>query len=229
MVHAPLAFKLELAREVKAPTLEPRQQPTSSDLRTATDFRQQWMIKHPELSTFHSRAEHLHAALLEGDPTVLHYVPQPFRLQVGRHWYTPDCFIASDARRRRVVELRPDGEMSERQREPLAHFFAQYGMVFEVVSNESVLAREVEAENWAEIVRILHQSRDFDTAQAEYRVLDQLAGGDSVNVGDIVDPGDRKRTYPDEIALFRLLHGGHVRAELTERPLDFDTEVSRCD
>ncbi|MEX2576468.1 MAG: hypothetical protein WD382_07465 [Halofilum sp. (in: g-proteobacteria)] len=224
----PLAFDPRLARAVQAEALAPHQQPTPRPLRTAVDFRQQWMRKHPYLSEFHSRAEHLHAALLEGDPAVLAYVPQPFRLRIGVRRYTPDCYITNDAARRRVVELKPDGHLPEELRIPLTHFFAEHGMVFEVVASETVFAREIEAENWVEIVRILHQSRELSAPEAEQEVRERLACADRCSLGDLIDPGDRERTYMSEVALFRLLHAGQVTAELTERPLDLDTEITAC-
>lgn len=225
---APLPFDPQRARQVKADSLEPRQQATARSFKIATDFRQQVMIKHPFLSDFHSRAEHLHAGLLEGDPAVTSYVPQPFRLQIRGRWYTPDCYVVSTGQPRRVVELRPHGEMPEEQQIPLTHFFAQYGMQFEVKSNESVFDREIEAENWLEIVRILHQARDYSTTEAEQVVLETLYQRGPCMLGDLIDPGDRERTYLQEIALFRLLHQGHVVGELATQPLDFNTGLSLC-
>jgi hypothetical protein len=94
------------------------------------------MIKHPYLSEFHSRAEYLHAGLLEGDPAVISYVPQGVRVRLRQRWYTADCYVQREGQRPRVLELKPRGEMAEEDQVPLTHFFAQYGWVFEVVSNE---------------------------------------------------------------------------------------------
>lgn len=221
-------FDPALARAVGADTLEPHQQPTPRRLKTAADFRLQWMQKHPHLSEFHSRAEHLHAGLLEGEPAVHAYVPQPFRLRLRGKPYTPDCYVAATDGPRRVIELKPEAAMPADQQAPLTHFFAQYGMLFEVIANEAVFAREIEADNWLVIVRVLHQARDFTATEAEYEVLEHLYATGPATVGDLLDPGDRERTYPREIALLRLLHRGQLTAELTERPLDYDTGVRRC-
>ena len=228
MCPPPLAYDPRLARQIKAPTLEPHQQPTSPQLKTAVDFRQQVMRKYPFLADFHCRAEHLHAGLLEGESAITSYVPHPFRLRIGKRFFTPGCYVVSDRAPRRVVALRPDGAMPEDTRIPLEHFFAQYNMVFEVVSNEAVFAREVEAENWLEIVRILHLARDLPTPAAEDTVLDTLHRQGACTLGDLIDPGDRARTYEHEIALFRLLYRGHVTAALTEQPLDYDTGIALC-
>lgn len=225
---ATFSFDPRLARQVKADSLEPVQQPTSPAFQTATDFRQQVMLKFPRLADFHSYAEYLHAGLLEGDPHVQSYVPQPFRLRIGKRRYTPDCYVVADNQPRRVQELKPRGELPDALRVPLTHFFAQHGMRFEVIDNEAVYARATEAENWLEIVRILHQARELGTAPAEYALLERVRGSGTFTLGDVVDPGDRARTYRDEVALFRLLHRGTLRADLTSAPLDFDTEITPC-
>ena len=228
MAHSTLQFDLQLAQQVNADTLEPHQRKTAPNFKIACDFRQQVMLKHPFLSDFHSRAEYLHAGLLEGDPDVTSYIPQPFLVSIRGSWYTPDCYVVSDSQRRRVIELKPRGEMPEDRQVPLTHYFAQYGMQFEVISNEVMYEREIEAENWLEIVRILHFSRDLITTNAEQTVMDTLYDKGECTLGNLIDSGDRERTYLQEIALFRLLHRGHVVAKLAERPLDFDTELALC-
>ncbi|TNE95039.1 MAG: hypothetical protein EP324_00785 [Gammaproteobacteria bacterium] len=228
MVQAHLPFDPELARLVRADILDPHQQPTQPNFKTACDFRQQVMLKHPFLSDFHSRAEHLHAGLLEGDPAVSSYIPQPFRLRVRQCHYTPDCYVVADNRPRQVIELKPHGEMKDELRVPLTAFFAQHGMTFVVLSNEAVLEREIEALNWLEIVTILNQAQLLLTETEEAHLLSQLHLDGPCTLGDIVDMGDREHSYRREIALFRLLHQGHLRAELNERPLDLDTGVALC-
>ncbi|MBT3015962.1 MAG: hypothetical protein N0C84_22835 [Candidatus Thiodiazotropha taylori] len=227
MTEHTLPFDPRLARQVKAESLEPHQHPTSPAFMTACDFHRQHMIKHPFASDFHSYSELLHACLLEGDPTVISYVPQPYRLRVQKKRYTPDCHIVSEGEPQRVVELRPGGKMPEHEKLALVAFFQQFRTVFEVISNESVLEREMEALNWREIVQILHQARQFTTTDAEQQVLERLTQKGPCSLGDIIDDGDRERTYLLEIALFRLLHRGYLRAELHEAPLDYDTEVTR--
>lgn len=223
---APLSFDADLARQVKADTLEPRQRPTSPRFKTAADFSQQAMLKHPHLSDFHSPAEHLHAGLLEADPTVISYVPQPYALRVGQRRYTPDCYVVRDGQPREVLELKPGGHLEAALREPVAAFLAQHGVRFTVLSNEAVFERRLEAENWLEIVRILYQARDLDTTVAEAAVRERLAHTGPCTLGAVSDAGDRGDTYPQEIALFRLLHRGELTATLTERYLDFDTVFS---
>jgi hypothetical protein len=214
-----------LALRVKAESLEPRQRSTAVRLEVATDYSEQCMLKHPYLSAFHCYAEHLHAGLLEGEPHVISYTPQPFRLSVNGKWYTPDCHIVWDNRPQEVVELKPRGEMPEEKRIPLEHFFAQYQMAFSVVSNESIFAREMEAENWLQIVQTLYQARLIDTAGAEHALHERLIQLGICQLGDVIDSGYRERTYQQEIALLRLLHRGVVHANLSDAVLDLDTEL----
>lgn len=219
-----LAYDDALAFRVKAESLEPHQRPTAAKLMVATDYSEQWMLKHPYLSAFHCYAEHLNAGLLEGEPHVISYTPQPFLLLVNGKWYTPDCHIVWDNQPQEVIELKPRGEMPEDKRIPLEHFFAQYQMTFKVVSNESVFAREIEAENWLQIIQALHLTRLVDTARAEHAVHDRFIQLGACQLGDVIDPGYREHTYQKEIALFRLLHRGIIHASLSEAVLDLDTE-----
>jgi len=227
MTTHPLPFDPALARLVKTDTLTPCQQKTRPNFKTACDFRQKHMIKHPFLSDFHCWAEYLHAGLLEGDPTVTSYIPQPYLLRIRQTWYTPDNYVVRSSQPRQIEELKPKGEMPEDKQIPLTHYFAQQGFKFVVISNESVYERQIEAENWLEIVTILHQSKNFDTADAEEILLESLyKKNNSCTLGDLIDPGDRERTYMQEIAMFRLLHQGHLIGTLSETALDYDTGIS---
>lgn len=221
-------FDPKLARLVKSDTLEPHQRPTHPRFKIATDFRQQHMIKHPFLSDFHSRAEHLHAGLLESDPAVSSYVPHPFHLLIRNKIYKPGCYIVADNQPRHCIELIPRGEMPEDIEIPVRHYLAQHNVVFKVKSNESVFEREIEAENWLEIVRILYVARNLTTITQEEAVYEILYKKDACTLGDISDAGDRSGRYLMEIALFRLMHQGHVKAELTQNQLDYDTRVALC-
>lgn len=217
-----------LARLVTADTLVPCQQKTQPNFKTACDFRQQVMRKHPLLSDFHSLAEYLHAGLCEGDLAVIAYVPQPFQLRIRGKYYKPDCYVAMVNGLRRVLEIKPRGEFNDDKRIPLVHFFAQHNMVFEVISNESILERRIEAENWLTITKILNIAKTYDTIDEEDKLLQRFYQQPQCSLGDIVDSGERERTYRTEIALFRLLHHGHLQASLSQQWLDYDTVFSTC-
>lgn len=218
------ARALPNAPRVRIDALVPVQHRANRQFRIAADVRIQAMLKPPRVSEFHCLAEHLYAGLLEGTPSVTSYVPQPFALRVGKRRYTPDFYVV-DGDRRRVVELKPRGEFAEALSAPLAAFFAGQGMRFEVISNDTVFARRVEAQNWLEIVRALYLSRDLDTLAAEASLLARLAAG-PLTFADVVDPGDREATLAEEIGLLRLLHQGRLSAALCDEPLDYSTRVS---
>lgn len=226
MTTGDLPFNPRLAHLVSTDTLVPFQRKTKLNFQTATDFYQQDLIKHPYRSDFHSYAEYLHAGLLEGNPKVTCHVPQPFLFRIRQKWYTPDSYVVEDNQPRKVVELKPRGEFADDKRIPLEHFCAQHGMEFIVVSNESVYERETEALNWLEIVRCLYQGRDLSTEYQEECVFDALRAKACCAIGDLVDPGDRETSYLTELAIYRLLHQGHLTGQLTENPLDWNTEVA---
>ena len=217
-----------LSLQVKANTLAPHQRPTSRQLMRHANYYERQMIKHPHRSAFHSESELLHAGLLEGDPTVISYIPQPFLLRVNGQPYTPDCYIVRQDGRREVIELKPNGVLDPSLQDPLEAFFSQQEMVFRVISNESVEARRTEAENWIEIVQNLYLARDFDTDAAELEIIECLAEGNVTTIGALSDPGDRSQLYLREIGLYRLLHRGVVAAELADKALDWDTQVQLC-
>lgn len=187
------------ARAVHAESLTPTQHTTSRSFRTAADVRLQCMVKHPHLSEFHSLAEHLHAGLLEGTPSVSCYVPQPFRLRIGKRRYTPDCYVV-EGHKRRMIELKPRGEFDDALKAPLEAFFAMQGMVFEVVANESVYERSLEAQNWLAVTRVLHLNRELNTHAQELEVLEAIAPSQGRALGEIIDPGHRRESLGLELA-----------------------------
>jgi len=220
-------YSLPLANKVHAESLVPHQQPSRPGFKRQTDFYERCFIKHPGRSFFHSRAEFLHAGLLEGDPKVHSYVPQPFKLWVNGKRYTPDTYVHRDAVRE-VDELKPKGIFDEAKRDALEQFFTLQNMKFIVISNESVFEREMEAENWIEIVITLYKAKDWDTQSAELDVLDYIHQHIECELGDIVDAGDREGTFTKELALLRLLHKGIVQANLSDSFIDYGTGISLC-
>ena len=217
------AVQIALASDVKSDSLTPVQRRTADMLKIGADFRQQVMLKHPVISEFHSYAEWLHAGLLESDPEVISYVPQPFLLHYKNVWYTPDVYVRHRSGPVKVIELKPRGEFNEAKREALEAYFYLKGMKFTVISNESVYEHTQRCENWLEIVRILHVARSIDTEINEGELYSRICL-DSLSLSDVIDPGDRERTYHNEIALYRLLHRGLIEANMDDAPLGFDTQ-----
>ncbi|MEE8058418.1 MAG: hypothetical protein V3T17_11375 [Pseudomonadales bacterium] len=212
---------------VRARDLSPRQRHTRAGFKRSIDCYERCMLKHPARSVFHSRAELYHAALLESDPTVTSYVPQPFSLSISGKMYIPDCYVVQSGKRR-VIELKPRGEFDDALHEPLAAYFSLQGMVFEVVPNEWALNRSMEAENWLQIISVLHTGQALDTDVDESQILIQFQRQPTLALGEILDPGDRLGSLSNEVALFRLLHRGVITSNLSDAPLDYSTEFKLC-
>lgn len=214
--------------QVRAPSLTPVQKTTSRSFRTATDFRVVQLLKHATApSEFHSLAEYLHAGLLEGDPEVAYFVPQPFQMRIGKERYIPDCYLV---RREQieVVELKPGGGVPQVRVERLTRFFEHHRIRFSVLANETVLAREVEARNWLRIVQTLVRFKTLTTDRLEFEILQRVTPRGLTTLGDWVDPGDREASRAHEIAVLRLLHRGDLSADLSHHRLDYETELRSC-
>ncbi|WP_305967445.1 hypothetical protein [Marinobacter salsuginis] len=215
---------------VTARSLTPCQRKTERRFRIATDFRVTQMLKHPSPCEFHSLAEYYHAALLEGDPTVERFVPQPFLLEIGRQRrrYVPDVYVVRDGQVE-ILELRPDARFDEHQRTAVQAFCQNHRMRFKVISNQAVLSRRTLADNWLLIIQILLSHRSLDTTHWEMVLLDEISRRGEIRLGDVVIRNHREASRTQEIALLRLLHRGLLMADLTDRRLAYDTEVRLCD
>ncbi len=201
---------------------------TASNLLRSADCYLQTFIKFPEVGIFHSRAELLHAALLEADPEVISFVPQPFKLMVNGSRYIPDCYVAYK-NKREVIELKPRGEFDEAKLIPLVeHFKQKHGADFKVVSNESVFEQELKAQNWLFIIRTLANMGDVSTNNQEQELLERFFFKPKQRIGDVVQINNRMNAYLDEIALYRLIHQGKLSIS-HDKPIDTDTEVTLCD
>lgn len=207
----------------------PNQQPTLSKLRKATDCYELHCFKFPGVGVFHSYAEFIQGLLLETDANVINFVPQPYQMQVRGRPYIPDIYVfARD--RIRVLELKPRGEFDAELNTSLVAFFQQHNILFEVISNESVLEQETLALNWLPIVQVLVQAKrlGLDTSHQEQRLLERCQTCNGVRVSDVLNPGRRDRQALDEVALYRLLHQHRLEADLRTSPLDYTMELSLC-
>ncbi len=200
----------------------PRQIPTSLKLLKATDFYEQRCLKFAGCGQFHSRAELIHAALLEGNPKVRRYTPQPFRFRVGSKCYIPDCYVETE--RKIVRELKPRGSFDEELYHHISTLCDLHDIDFEVLSNEAVLDQEQLAENWLVILRMLLWAGDLDTGFQEREIIESLLGQPIFCLGDYVEPLDRELSYTAEIAIFRLLHRGVLKANLESKCLSLETK-----
>jgi len=205
---------------------QPLQHRAALNFRKAADYRVMRMVKHPGLSEFHSRAEFWHAALAEADPSVIAYVPQPFRLRLGHARYTPDCYVRYGDRQI-VLEIKPEKHIATVEKIALNRFFSTVGMGFDVISNEAIEARAVEAENWLNIVRTLTLARHVDTRSTESKILKQapIIGEEGALLHELVTVTADEQQWYECVAIYRLIHRGILAAELTDEPLNWGTRV----
>jgi hypothetical protein len=231
MAHPPLApaWPSPLSPRIKAldECLIPQQQPTSRKLTRSADYYEQRCVKYAHRASFHCYAEFLHALLMEAEQNVIAFVPQPFRLQIGRSLYTPDVHVTY--RTGAVVrELKPEGRtLAEGWQQVLVEFFHHHQMKFELISNEWVLEQEALALHWLPVIQILAEAQreGVDTGHEESQMLYALMESRCLVVGDLLTGVSRLTRYRNELALLRLLHQHRILADLSQHPWDYDTEI----
>lgn len=207
-------------------SLDPIQHDASPKLRRSTNLFFQQFLKHPAtISEFHSYAEFLYACLLEGDPTIHAFVPQPFQLWVGNRRYTPDVYVRHTNGSINIVELKPDKALSTSLKEPLTAFFSRHRMNFVVIDNNEVQAREQEALNWLRINQILVRFQNLDTSIQEVELEEIFFQCGQRQLQDFISRENRQAGMASEIALLRLLHNGILSADLGREPLNYTTEL----
>ena len=215
------------SNNVSSNSLLPIQQTSfASKILRSADSYQQRFIKFSDIGIFHSYSEFLHASILESDREISTFTPQPLSLLIkGRRRYVPDCYYVKSGKRY-VIELKPLGEFDEELKIPLELFFDYHDIKFEVISNESVLEKEVFALNWLHIVRTLINAKLEDTEAEEVRLWEKFLMEPQKTIGDIVSIGNRIDGRAREIALFRLVHRGKLKIDFDNREIGLDTEVS---
>ena len=205
----------------------PQQQPTCVGFRKKTDYYEQVCIKHPYNSSFHSRAELYHAMLLESDSSIDSYVPQPYKFRIGRRIYPPDCYLV-EGHRRIIRELKPRGDFEPKWRKQFEDYLRLNRIEFEVVSNEMVLEQEILAENWLTIVRVLARGKYVDTERREKALIHEEMPVAGIEFGYFITSHTPTEIEINELTIFRLLHRGLLKADLTHCPLSFDTWIEPC-
>jgi len=208
---------------------EPARQNTMSafKVRKAADCYLQMFLKYPSVGVFHSYSELLHAALLESNPDITNFTPQPKGFVINGKRYIPDCFYLQN-KKRYFVEIKPRGKFTKAKEMPLTSALNEFDTSFLVVSNESLLKQSTKAKNWLHIVRMLVSARYETTIGEEDDIYDKLVSKGELTIADIVDRGNRIDGRGYEIALFRLAHQGLITLSLDSKQLSYETEVSLC-
>jgi len=207
--------------------LVPVQQPTRLKLTKKTDYYEQRCVKYPGRASFHCYTEFIHALLLEADPEVTSFVPQPYQMLVNRKPYIPDVYVVRNGQID-ILELKPRAEFDADREIPLRAFFEQHGMHFAVLANEAVLNQERLALHWLPIVQVLADAHahGFDTVDQEQRMFDSARQETAMTISDLLGGAPRIERYTSELALYRLLHRHDLHCDLTKNPLNYETEVT---
>jgi len=188
----------------------------------------QRFLKFDNVGVFHSYSELLFAALLESDPSVTSFTPQPKGFRLNGKQYIPDCYFIKDGKQF-FVELKPEGKFTSQKKRPLEEYVEEFGGEFRVVSNESVLRDQIKAQNWLRIVRVLVANRYEPSAGDDNSWIRIFTRANKVALGDLIDQTIRFTDINSEVTIFRLLHQGILGADLDTKPLSFDTTFFLCD
>lgn len=222
---SPLA---EVAR-VTTDSLVPAQQRTSLRLATNADVYLRCCLKYPGRGVFHSYPEYLHGILLDVDPEVTSFVPQPYTLKIARTSYTPDVYVVR-AGQQEVIELKGQRGLDPVIEASARAFFADYAIHFSVLSNNTVLAREQEALNWLPLLQVVicAEQNGLDTETTASTLLTRCRRFPGTTVAELLSPARRPTQYVEEVALYRLLVTHQLSADVVSAPLNYSSVLIAC-
>lgn len=200
---------------------------TAMKLKVAADIYFQKFKKFPKVGIFHSYAELLFAALLEADPEVSDFTPQPMQVRVKSKRYIPDFHYIKN-NKSYIAELKPRGEFNEEKKLICEEIFSLQDMQFEVISNEYALKQEIKAVNWLQVLRVILSSNLDTTSNQELKLMADVINGSVNKFGDVVDVGNRFGTKLEELALYRLIYEGKLKADLDKQLIHIDTRIETC-
>ncbi|MBU72500.1 hypothetical protein [Spongiibacter sp.] len=223
------ASPLEQVARVTTDSLVPCQQRSSLRLATNADVYLRRCLKYPGRGVFHSYPEYLHGILLDVDPDVTSFVPQPYTLKIARTSYTPDVYVVRTGQQA-VIELKGKRGLDPLIEASARAFFADYGIHFSVVSNNTVLAREREALNWLPLLQVLAcaDQTGLDTQSMTSTLLERCRRFPGTTVEELLSPARRPTQYVEEVALYRLLVTHQLSADLVSAPLNYSSVLTAC-
>lgn len=214
--------------KIKSKKLKIKQQiKTAKKLLRSADCYLQYFIKFPYLGIFHSYPELIHAALLEANPEVPNFVPQPMKLHVGNRRYIPDCYY-TEYGAKKVVEIKPKGKMEEKIRITVQEFLKKHKMDFVVISNEEILEQEQLGLNWLQIIRVINSGKGIETKGLELKIMDLFYENNQRTVGDFISQGNRLNKSKMELALYKLIYNHRISFNASAGFFNYDTEVELC-
>lgn len=205
----------------------PEQVPTLLPVRRQVDCYDQRCVKFKEVGVFHSRAQLLYFAILEGTPSVIHYVPRPFTFNINGRRYTPSFYI-NEHNQKYVREVCSQPCGNAEWQSAMEKYCAFNSHIFEIIPSEWVFERQQLAENWLTIVRMLARNADHYTEPIEQHILLDWLSPDGSTFGELVSLSKPDNKHFAELAILRLVHRGLISADLQYKHLTYDTEMRLC-
>lgn len=209
----------------------PKQHMSAQRFKMSVNWYQQQFHKHKELSLFHSVWELYFATLLEADPQVRGFVPQPFAFRIGKRRYTPDFYVERLGQIQ-LVEIKRDKELDESGHwtnhyivNAMTDYCDSQGWSFQVVANSWVKKQQKIVERWLPIIRCLQHHKELLTDQQESYVLNFLSEQQDCAISDLIDPFDREFNLLIEIAVYRLAIAGQISLNLKHEALSSEARV----
>lgn len=178
-----------------------------------------------ERMTYHSLEECYQAALLEIDPSVKSFTPQPKQYGTFGNRYIPDFYYITRTGEEFVLELKPNGVLAENYRRPMERIAEREGFTFLVVDKADVKKEEILAVNSMHIANVLNPVGYLDTRYIEEELQRKLLAEGSFKFDDVVFAENRVGRQHYEIALFKLLCRGKLQMELKTKRISFDSIV----
>ncbi|MDX1474266.1 MAG: TnsA endonuclease N-terminal domain-containing protein [Reinekea sp.] len=209
----------------------PRQHIAKRGFQKSVNWFEQQFHKHKDVCVFHSLWELYYGVLLEIDPKVTAFVPQPFLFQIGKFRYTPDFHLERQGHIY-IVEIKRDQELNEDGQWNRKHitqsmfdYCAVQGWTFKVIANSWLKKQQILVERWLPIIRCLQHHKELITDQQEITLLTQLNAVSHYQLQDVINPMDRKNSLPMEIALYRLALRGQISLDIQHTALSPQSRI----
>lgn len=195
--------------------------------RQKADYFEQKMLKHPMATYFLSRLALLYAGLLEGEPEVISYVPYPFRIRFGKLLFKPDFYVSRRVNDE-VVFFHSLGKTIPFWFDELSKYLNQNNIGLAMIDPPDVFSKEIEAENWLEVVRRLSNDDNNLSLELSNHLMTKAMQCEFFTIGEVIDRSDRNSSLEIEITLLILIIRGKLNATIQHAPLSYDTRISIC-
>ncbi len=190
----------------------------------------QQMVKHAEcVSEFHSENELLYAGILESDPCVVRYVPQPFEIKIpGRDKpYVPDFYISYKNGSGIVAEVTTASHSKGRPKEFMQRRLKAERMEYSLVLTETIWDQETLARNWLFIVQLICSGSATDTSAQEKQIRKALQVEQRLSIFQLLDFLQSSPYHCVLTGLARMLHRNELIADFENSPIGLSTWITR--